>query len=57
MAEAGIPPLSCLEEELADIVIHVLDNARKLNVDIQDAVLRKHRFNQTRPIRHGGKRS
>ena len=57
MAAAGIRPLTCLEEELADILIRVLDDSRKLGVDIQDAVLRKHAFNATRPMRHGGKRS
>lgn len=57
MQEAGIEPLTCLEEELADIVIRVLDNAEKLGVDIERAVERKHRFNKTRLIRHGGKKS
>lgn len=57
MIEAGIKPLSCLEEELADIVIRVFDDARKLNVDIESAILRKHAYNKTRSIRHGGKRS
>ena len=57
MAEIDIPPLSCIEEELADIVIRVLDNARRLGVDIQSAIERKHKFNATRSHRHGGKRS
>lgn len=50
-------PLTCLEEEMADIVIRTLDNARKLGVDIQRAIEIKHEFNATRKIRHGGKRS
>jgi len=57
MVELGIPPLSCIEEEMADIIIRVLDNARRLGVDIQSAVERKHCFNFYRPFRHGGKRS
>lgn len=57
MKAADITPLSCLEEELADIVIRVLDNARRLNVDIQSSIERKHRFNATREHRHGGKKS
>jgi NTP pyrophosphatase (non-canonical NTP hydrolase) len=57
MIAAGIEPLSCSEEELADIIIRALDNARRLKVDILSAVLRKHAFNRTRPHRHGGKRS
>lgn len=57
MAEAGLLPLTCLEEELADIVIRVFDNARKLGVDIRSAIERKHKFNKTRSFRHGGKKS
>jgi len=49
--------LTCLEEELADIIIRVLDASRKLHVDIQHAVLTKHEINKTRTTRHGGKRS
>jgi NTP pyrophosphatase (non-canonical NTP hydrolase) len=57
MIAAGIEPLTCIEEEMADIIIRVLDNARKLDVDIQSAVERKHAFNATRSQRHGGKKS
>ena len=49
--------LSCLEEELADIIIRVLDNCGRLGVDIKTAVLIKHQYNKTRSYRHGGKRS
>lgn len=57
MVDAGLLPLTCVEEELADLFIRVLDDARQLKVDIVGAVLRKHQFNQTRPSRHGNKRS
>lgn len=57
MRDAGIEPLTCIEEEFADIIIRVLDNCRKLGVDIQSAVERKHLFNQGRAFRHGGKKS
>ena len=57
MRENGIEPLTCIEEEMADIVIRVLDNARKFGVDIQSAVERKHAYNATRAFRHGGKKS
>lgn len=57
MVELGLQPLTCLEEELADIVIRALDNARHLKVDIARAVDVKHAFNKTRPFRHGGKQS
>jgi hypothetical protein len=33
------------------------DNSRKIGVDIQSAIERKHEYNQSRPYRHGGKRS
>jgi NTP pyrophosphatase (non-canonical NTP hydrolase) len=57
MELAGISPLTFIEEEFADIIIRVLDNCRKLKVDIQSAVERKHAYNATRAQRHGGKRS
>ncbi len=57
MDKASIIPLTCLEEEYADIVIRALDNCRRLGVDIQSAIERKHAYNKTRAYRHGGKRS
>ena len=57
MRDASIEPLTCLEEEMADIIIRVLDNCRKLGVDIQSSIERKHQFNITRSQRHGGKKS
>lgn len=57
MERAGTNILTCLEEELADIVIRVLDNAVHLNIDIEGAIRDKHAFNRTRPNRHGGKKS
>jgi len=52
-----IIPLSCIEEEMADIIIRTLDSCRKLHIDIQSAIERKHAYNKTRPFRHGGKKS
>lgn len=57
MKAAGIEPLTCLEEELADIFIRVCDNAYHLKVDLASAVERKHAFNATRAYRHGGKKT
>ncbi len=57
MLKQQIKPLTCKEEEMADIVIRILDNARKLGVDILSAIQRKHEFNKTRSFRHGNKRS
>ena len=55
MVAVGIAPLTCAEEELADIVIRVLDTAKILGVDIGRAVALKDAYNQTRSHRHGGK--
>lgn len=57
MEAMGLPSLTYLEEELADIVIRTFDNAEKLGVDIERAIAIKHKFNKTRPRRHGGKKS
>lgn len=57
MAAAGVPVLTCAEEELADIIIRAFDTARHLKVDIGRAIAAKHAFNATRPYRHGGKKA
>ena len=43
------------KEELADIVIRVLDAAEGYGINLQDEILKKHAFNKTRPYKHGGK--
>lgn len=57
MEAVGLPVLTCLAEELADILIRVLDDAKHLGVDIEAAVRIKHDYNKTRPHRHGNKKS
>lgn len=47
--------LTNLHEELADIIIRALDMAGRLNIDIESVVAAKHKYNATRPKRHGGK--
>lgn len=44
------------EEELADIVIHVIGLAHGLGIDLKGAILAKIEKNKTREYRHGGKR-
>lgn len=55
MVDMHLPALKCVEEELADILIRVLDTAARLNVNIGTAVWAKHTYNTSREYRHGGK--
>lgn len=55
MKALGLRPLSCAEEELADILIRCLDTAKDLGIDISEAVAIKDSYNQNRPYRNGGK--
>jgi NTP pyrophosphatase (non-canonical NTP hydrolase) len=42
-------------EELADVQIRLLDMCYVLDVDLEDAVLKKMAINENRPHKHGGK--
>jgi len=57
MKAAGLPALTCAEEEIADIIIRVLDVARVYDIDVAHAAAVKDAFNQTRPWRHSGKKA
>ena len=57
MEDAGLEPLTCAEEELADVIIRALDTAKAMGIDIGRAVQVKSAFNETRPFRHGGKKA
>ena len=50
-----IPGHSHVAEELADVIIRVLDYCGKNNINIGAAITAKHEFNRSRPYRHGGK--
>ena len=50
-----IPEFTSVEEELADVVIRVLDYAGGFGLRIGEAIAAKHQFNQARPHKHGGK--
>ena len=39
--------------ELADVVIRCFDMADYYGIDLESAILEKHKFNQTRPYLHG----
>jgi NTP pyrophosphatase (non-canonical NTP hydrolase) len=53
MRDRGLPVLSCLAEELADVVILALGTAERFGVDIEAAIQAKHAYNRTRPRRRG----
>jgi NTP pyrophosphatase (non-canonical NTP hydrolase) len=44
------------EDELADIVIRVMDMAIFKDIDLEWHILQKIRYNKTRPHKHGGKK-
>ena len=43
------------EDEIADAFIRILDLSTHLNFDLMKHVIAKHRFNKTRPYKHGKK--
>ena len=43
-------------EELADIVIRVMDMAQGFDIDLEREIIRKHEINKSREYRHGGKK-
>lgn len=51
-----IPEFSAVEEELADVVIRIMDYAAARNQRVAQAVIEKMKFNRTRPAKHGGKK-
>jgi NTP pyrophosphatase (non-canonical NTP hydrolase) len=50
-----IPQFSHCEEEFADVIIRLLDQARKNNWNLGGAILAKMEYNKGRKYRHGGK--
>ena len=52
-----IAPFSQIEEELADVIIRILDYAEHHSFEIEKALVAKMAYNTTRPHRHGGKKA
>lgn len=50
-----IPEYSAVEEELADVIIRIMDYAVAHNYRVAGALDAKVQFNETRDYRHGGK--
>jgi len=42
-------------EEMADIVIRVMDLCEYLNINLYEEIIKKHKYNKTRPHKHGKK--
>jgi NTP pyrophosphatase (non-canonical NTP hydrolase) len=42
--------------EIADAIIRILDWCEANNIDIEEALLQKMEYNESRPYRHGGKK-
>ena len=55
-ASDHIPLFNAAEEELADVIIRVMDIAEIRGWRVAQAVLAKIEFNETRPYKHGGKK-
>jgi NTP pyrophosphatase (non-canonical NTP hydrolase) len=51
-----IPPFSSLEEELADVIIRILDYAENNNFHIAEAIIAKNKYNFSRSYKHGNKK-
>ena len=51
-----IPEYSAVEEELADVIIRIMDFSMSRDYKVAEAVLAKMAFNKTRPQMHGGKK-
>lgn len=54
-AEPHVPGLHPVAEEMADVVIRVLDYCAHRGIDLGAAILAKLAYNRTRAHRHGGK--
>jgi len=50
-----IPDFSGTEEELADVVIRIMDYAMARKLDVGSAIVAKKQYNEGREYRHGGK--
>lgn len=45
-----------MKEELADVVIRVMDMCEAFGIDLEEEIRKKHEINKGRPYRHGNKR-
>jgi NTP pyrophosphatase (non-canonical NTP hydrolase) len=50
-----VPEISGVAEEMADTVIRIMDYCYARNINLGEAIIKKHAFNINREHRHGGK--
>jgi len=50
-----IPEFMLLEEELADVVLRIMNFGGQLGLRIPEAMIAKDEYNNNRPYKHGGK--
>ena len=50
-----IPEFTELEEELADVVLRIMNFGGQLNLRMSDAIIAKDEYNSNRAFKHGGK--
>jgi NTP pyrophosphatase (non-canonical NTP hydrolase) len=48
-----VPEITEVAEECADVVIRILDFCYAKDIDLGRAIFEKHKYNTTRPYRHG----
>jgi hypothetical protein len=51
-----VPTFTAAEEEMADVVIRLMDMGRRRGWRIGEAIVAKAAYNATRPHKHGGKK-
>lgn len=51
-----IPEFSAVEEELADVIIRIMDYACNKKIRVAEAIIEKIKFNNSREYKHGGKK-
>ncbi len=54
--DTSVKDIKGMDEEMADVIIRLLDMAAFYEIDIDSAVGHKMGINMDRPYRHGGKR-
>lgn len=51
-----LPEFSSVEVELADVIIRIMDMSANRKWRVAEALVAKHRYNKSRPHKHGGKK-